>query len=214
MKVLAVEQGSPEWHDVRLGIPTASQFDRLITPKTHQPSASATGYRNELLAAWLLGHPIEFGSSGWMDRGTSMEAEARRWYEFDRDTDVETPGFILRPDGKVGGSPDGLVGSDGGLEIKCLAVQNHVGYLVGDDPDYIGQVQGYMYLTGRQWWDVLLYNPDLPKVVKRVERDEKYITALMKALDSFVEDLDRCKERLREHKRPPPNKPEPFWAPY
>lgn len=200
MKILDVKQGSDEWMLARLGLPTASQFDRLLTPKKREPAAARHKYRAELVTEWLLGQPIEWGSSIWMDRGTGLEDEARRWYEFDRDVQVHRTGFIARDDGQTGGSPDGLVGDEGGLEIKCPGALQHVQYLLGDDLEHVGQVQGYMYLTDRAWWDVLSYNPALPPVVHRVLRDEKYIAALTPVLDEFVKQLEADKSRLAEHR--------------
>lgn len=200
MKIIECEQGTIQWTLSRLGLPTCSQFDRLVTPRTRKPSGARPKYRAELLAEWLLGQPLDDGSSSFMERGTDMEDRARRWYELQYDVDVQQVGFILRDDGACGGSPDGLVGDDGGLEIKCPNAVNHVQYMLGDDPDYIGQVQGSMYLTDRAWWDVLSYNPDLPPVVNRVERDEDYIKALVPVLDEFIIALTRDKLRLAKHK--------------
>jgi hypothetical protein len=209
MILLDVVQGSPAWEACRLGLPTASRYDEILTPKTLKASASAPKYRNQLLAEWLCGYAIDFGGkSGFMDRGTEMEPEARAWYEFDRGCDVTVAGFVLRDDGETGGSPDGLVDEDGGIEIKCPAIHTHIGYLL--DPaslvaEYKGQTQGYMYLTGRAWWDVVSYNPQLPKVVQRIERDEEYISALDRALGVFIQFLNEAKEQLREHKLPTPD---------
>lgn len=196
MKVIDCVQGSAEWQDARIGIPTASQADCLLTPKTRKPSTQSVAYRNRLLAEWLTGYPLEPPTTLWMDRGVEMEAKAREFYEFHRDVEVEQVGFCLRDDRLFGGSPDGLVGEDGGLEIKCPALHTHVGYLLGAGPDYLGQVQSYLYLTGREWWDVVSYNPDLPPAVIRVERDVEYIEALTKALDVFCADLAEQKEKL------------------
>lgn len=202
---LDVEQGSPEWLNARLGIPTASKYDEIITPKTLKPSASAAKYRNQLLAEWLLGHPIDWGgSSAFMERGTEMEPQARRFYEMHNDVDVEVVGFVLRSDERTGGSPDGLVGEDGGVEIKCPAIHTHIGYML--DPSsfaaaYRGQVQGYMYLTDRAWWDLLSYNPELPHVQVRIERDPEYIEALDKALASFLSDLATAQAQLEPHRK-------------
>ena len=114
-------------------------------------------------------------------------------------------GFVLRDDGEVGGSPDRLVGEDGGLEIKNPAMHTHIGYLL-DPPslvaDYAPQVQGYLYLTGRAWWDVLSYNPDLPPLVARVEPDAAFQAALDGALDTFLSELRDAKELLAEYRNP------------
>lgn len=201
MIALDVEQGSTPWMDARLGIPTASCYDQLMTPKSMKPSTSRFGYRNRLLAEWLLGYAVDWGGNGWTERGQSMEAEARAWYEFERDVEVQAAGFVLRDDEQTGGSPDGLVGEDGGVEIKCPALHTHIGYLIGDDPDYAHQVQGYMYLTGRAWWDVVSYSPILPKSIVRVERDEEHIAAFTKILDDFIADLNRHKDRLAHYRR-------------
>lgn len=204
MKILKVEQGSPEWEFARLGIPTASRFDSLLTPKTLKASTQAEKYLDELLAAYLLGQPLEWGSSGFMERGTEMEAEARKWYEFTYDVEVETVGFVTRDDGLVGGSPDGLVGADGILEIKCPGALKHVSYMRGTHPDHRGQTQGYMSLTDRKWCDILSYHPDLPPVVFRTERDEAYLSALNPILTRFVERLEMAKKKFADKRVPRP----------
>ena len=213
MKTHDVEQGSLEWMTARLGMPTASQFDRLLTPKTRKPSGGRARYRAELLGEWVLGQAIEWGSSLWTERGTELEDEARRWYELQGDIEVERVGFVTRDDGKVGCSPDGLVLDDGGLEIKCPAIVQHVQYYLGDEPDYIGQVQGSMYLTGRTWWDFLSYNPALPPVLHRIPRDDEYIETLVPVLDEFIERLDEEKERLKEFRVVRPWHTEDFHTP-
>ena len=78
MKIHDMEQGTLEWMTIRIGIPTASRFDSLLTPKTRKPSGGRPRHRAELLAEWLLGQPLEWGTSAWMDRGTEMEGEARK----------------------------------------------------------------------------------------------------------------------------------------
>jgi hypothetical protein len=195
-----VVQGSLEWMATRLGIPTASRYDELLTPKTRKPAAARHKYRAELVAEWLIGQPLEWGSTIWMERGTEMEDEARSYYQLQADVEVQRTGFISRADGLTGGSPDGLVGADGGLEIKCPGALQHVRYLLGEDPEYVGQVQGYMYLTDRAWWDVISYNPALPPVIHRVHRDEDYLAALVPVLDEFIGEVERDKARLAEHK--------------
>lgn len=204
MKILNVQQGSPEWLRARLGIPTASQVDRLLTPAKLKISSQATLYRNQLLAEWLCGYPIDWGGqSAFMERGTDMEPEARAFYELQRDVEAQTVGFVLRDDGLFGGSPDSLVGKDGGLEIKCPALHTHVGYLLDPaalEAEYRGQVQAYLYLTGRAWWDLIAYNPELPAVVRRIERDEAYIAALDAVLEVFLAELAQARTVLEPHR--------------
>lgn len=204
MKILNIEQGSPEWMDARLGIPTASAYDKIITPKTLKPAKGDT-YRNQLLAEWLLGYAIDWGTSNaWTERGRDLEAEARAFYELTRDVEVAPVGFVARDDGKTGGSPDGLIGEDGGLEIKCPAIHTHVGYMLNPSllsGEYRCQVQGYLYLTGRGWFDLMSYCPGLPEVLIRVPRDEVFMKAFEPALAAFLADLDTAKERLAEHRQ-------------
>lgn len=208
MRTVDVVQGSPEWAMGRLGIPTASRFDNILTPKTRKPSGSRLAYRSELLAEWLLNQPLEWGSSAWTERGRDMEDEARRWYAMSRDVDVVKPGFIFRDDGLVGGSPDGLVGEDGGLEIKCLGPAHHVQHLIACEPEHVGQIQGYLYLTGRTWWDLLYYHPDLPKEVVRVDRDEEYLAAFVPVLDEFIAALEKDKQTYAPYRVLRPWSPE------
>lgn len=204
MIVLDCVQGSPEWERARLGKPTASAYDRIITPSTLKLSKQAVGYRNQLLAEFILDCPIDWcGQDGWMERGKEMEPEARAYYAMQFDREVTPVGFVLRDDERTGGSPDGLVDEDGGLEIKCPAIHTHIGYMLNPESlaaAYRGQMQGYLYLTGRAWWDILSYNPELPHVCVRVERDEAYIEALDKALNEFLDDLYACREKLAPHR--------------
>lgn len=200
MIVLDVQQGTPQWERARLGIPTASGYDQIITPKTLKPSAQSTGYRNKLLAEFFFNAPIQWGNgSGFMERGKGMELEAAHWYEMQNNVDTKVVGFVMREDRKTGGSPDRLVGDDGVLEVKCPALHTAIGYLLEPTAlaaEYRAQTQGYLYLTGRDWADIISYCPGLPTVVQRVEKDQQYLDAFVPALDAFIADLDACKERL------------------
>jgi hypothetical protein len=194
-----VPQGSPEWVTARLGIPTASNFHRIITSKTQMPSASANGYMNELLAELMLGVPMNDAETQWMQRGRELEPEAVSFYEFQTGCKTESVGLCLRDDRLVGCSPDRLIGADGGLEIKCPAAKTHIGYLLGSPTDdYVAQVQGAMYITGAKWWDLLSYNPEMPPALVRVERDSAFIDALDDYLGKFLAKLSIAKVRLSE----------------
>lgn len=197
MIIIDCEQESPEWIEARLGIPTASNFHRILTPKTGKLSASADGYAYELIAEDMLGHPLDESESQFMTRGSSLERDAFAFYEYTRDVETQKVGTILRDDARVGCSPDRLVGDDGGLEIKCPSAKVHVGYMLGHDADaYRCQVQGAMWLTGRAWWDWLSYNPELPPVLIRFERDEEFIEKLARVVDQFAAYLDECRGKL------------------
>ena len=194
---LDVEQGSDEWIQARLGIPTASQFHRIITPKTLKLSQSADGYAYELLAEEILGHPIDEAESMFMSRGSQMERDAVKFYEFTQGVQTERAGFILRDDRLVGCSPDRLVGADGGLEIKCYSAANHVAAMLNAEAEKAKcQIQGGLWITGREWWDRLSYNPEMQSVITRSYRDEKFITVLADAVNQFVEFLAVCGKKL------------------
>ena len=201
MRILDCKQGSPEWLESRLGIPTASNFDKVLTPKTRTPSASIPKYVAKLTAEWFLGVPLDEAESGFMQRGTDMESKAVRYYEFERNVDVQPVGLCLRDDGRVGASPDGLVGDEGGLEIKCLSAEKHMGILLGHDTDdYLCQVQGGLYVTGRKWWDLLAYHPVFPSLIVRFERDEEFMAAFGPALAGLLARLDEAKARFKDEK--------------
>lgn len=203
MKILTMPQGSAEWALARLGIPTASQADKLLTPKKLEPSASAKKYMLTLLAEWLVGYPMENAGNGFTDRGTDMEAEARCAYELMQDVEVRQVGFLLRDDGKFGGSPDGLVGDEGGVEIKCPALTTMIGYHLNPATfadEYRGQCQALMYVSGRAWWDQFAYNPQLPAILHRHERDERYMAALDVAIAALWADMDAAREQLEPYR--------------
>lgn len=199
MKIVPVVQGSQAWLDARVGVLTASNMDRIISPKQRKPSAQATKLCYEMLAEKVLGRSLSDASSGFMQRGTEMEAEARAWYEFERDVDVEQVGLVLRDDERVGCSPDGLVGEDGGLEIKCPSAAVHLGYLVdGPGDDYYCQVQGSLWVTGRKWWDLTSFCPGFPTVCVRFQRDAEFIAALEECAEAFLKRFDEYEARLRD----------------
>jgi len=191
MKIIDCVQMTPPWFSARRGVPTASEFSKLLTPVTLQPSQSADKYIYELIAEQLgTDPPIEanFISVAMRD-GIEYEAEARRWYAMERDCDVQQVGFCLTDDGRFGASPDGLVGTEGGLELKVPKTKTHVGYVLngaGVPPEYIAQVHGNLIVTGRQWWDFMSYCREAPdrSFIVRVTPDS-YTTRLREAMESF-----------------------------
>ena len=198
MIILNDEQGSPEWLASRLGRPSASMFGKLITG-SGKPSSSAEFYINEMIAERLTGRSKPFFTNEHMERRTALEPEAREAYEFITDFEVVETGFILDDSEEFGCSPDGLVVDHSlGLEIKCPSDSVHVSYLrAGKVPaKYYQQVQGCMWITGRDWWDFMSYHPEMPHLLVRAHRNKKYIEAMAEQVEAAVETIVKETERL------------------
>lgn len=188
MKIINCKQGTPEWFAARAGKVTASNADRIITP-TGKLSAQADGLINEMIAETLMaGAPqgVEQWASKAMQYGIDTEPVARAWYSFSLDVDVEQVGFCVSDCGRFGCSPDGLVGDDGGLELKCPQAQTHIGYLRAGclPPAYVAQVHHSLIVTGREWWDFVSYCVGLPEFRIRVTPGP-YTGQLREALEQF-----------------------------
>lgn len=192
MKIVNCEQRSDEWFEARRGIPTASSFDKIITT-TGSPSKQAQGYLYTLAAERVSGtYEMSFLSAA-MEEGVRREEEARAVYSMLKETEVDQVGFCLSDSEKYGCSPDGLVGNDGMIEIKNPTGKVAVEYLLNRKvpTQYIQQIQGQLLVTGRQWCDFFSYYPGLPPLIIRVGRDEEFIAALSKELESFCDQLDK-----------------------
>jgi hypothetical protein len=202
MRIIDAEQGSPEWRKARVGIPTASCFDQIVTPKKGELSKSAGKYLARLVAEWFYGEPFDNGETAFMERGTGLEGEAADWYSLVYDADLEQFGLCLRDDIDAGCSPDRLVRASSGIvEIKCPAAVTQVGYLLNGAPDdYRCQIQGQLWITERDWVDLCCWHPTLPKVVKRFGREEAFIETMGDAVAQFCDDLARAKETLADEK--------------
>ena len=212
----AVEQNTPEWIALRLGIPCSSEFSKIITPKTRKLSAQAPGLMYRLIAEWMTGKPVENAGiqTEWMDRGQLLEDAAVAAYENLMEVETTPGGFCTTDDGMVGCSPDRLIGEDGDCEIKCPLIHTMVGYaLTGDlGEDYMTQLQGRMMITGRKYVDIFAFHPRLILPPLRVPRNEEFITELRTALDVFVKLM--LEKRLElERKYGPFMRPEPEAEP-
>src|SRR6516164_2399981 len=152
-----------------------------------------------LIAERILQRKIEFYKSPAMERGLIVEAEAADWYEFDQDVTVERVGFITDDDHTVGCSPDRLVGDEGLLEIKAPLPQTQVEYWLSGEINerFRPQLQGQLYVSQRSWVDIVCWHDLLPKLVKRVEPDEKFIKALDRELQMFNFFIERVTEKIR-----------------
>ena len=197
MRIDQNEQGSFEWLAARLGIPSASMFAKIVTTKGAW-STSADTYINQLVAERLTGEREEVFQSHHMIRGTELEPDARDLYSLMTNSEVIEVGFCLHDTLAAGCSPDGLIGEDGGLEIKCPAPSTHVEYLRGGvlPSKYKQQVMGCLWITGREWWDFVSYHPTMKPLIVRVERDEEYIAALEKCVTKAVNLIDENVEKF------------------
>ncbi len=188
-----------DWERARLGIPTASNFDRILSPKKLAPSSQQQAYLYQLVAERLIGLPVVDASTPWMERGTELEASARAYYELTTGTEVKPCGLAVLDNGKVGASPDGLISNVGALELKCPAVQTHIGYLLDGPGDaYRLQMQGQMWVSGLDWRfvDFLSFCPGLPPVLIRVKRDDEAQDALSETLPNFWARRDEAHARI------------------
>lgn len=197
-------QTGDTWRRLRLGKPTASGFDRIVTPTGKVSTGKGrTTYLHELAAEAITGTIRAEYISEAMIAGQEREAKAKAWYAASTGADVQTVGFI-EDDRGWGCSPDGLVGADGGIEIKCPQRTQFVAALLADDPafDYMPQIQGCLWVTRRDWWDFVLYTdePGLPKLIRRIEPDPRWQSALDEAIPAFVADLAAMIETIRSMK--------------
>jgi hypothetical protein len=173
-----------------MGVPTASCFDKIVTPAKGELSKSSRAYAQYLVAETLLREPLEPERPDpyWIAWGKLHEPMAAQQYAFTTDTEIETVGFVTTDDGRVGCSPDRLIiGERGAVEIKCPAPQTHMGYLIdGPGLDYKCQFQGQMAVAELAFVDFYSFHPSLPPVLIRIERDEPFITKMSAALTEFL----------------------------
>jgi hypothetical protein len=196
MKIIECEQGSPEWIKARCGVPSASSFDKIITTKG-EPSKQRTKYLWQLAGETVTGIPEESYSNANMERGKIVEAEARQLYELISGQTVLQVGFCLAEG--YGASPDGLVATEGLLELKSPIMATHVGYLLENTlpMDYWQQLQGQLLVTGRKWVDFFSYYPGLRPLLIRVVPDDKFQRALKIELELFCSELKEVVAKIR-----------------
>lgn len=212
MIIHRVDQGSPEWHALRCGIPTASEFGKIITPKTLKLSKQADDYMYRLLGEWMTGRAQQTIETEFMQIGKDLEERAVRAYCFQRECEVEQVGFVTTDDGRFGCSPDRLVkGGRRGVEIKThpQAIGVHVESMIKREMDdsHKAQVQGCIWICEADGWDLESYTEELPAVIVRVDRDEKFIAALKTELDKFSEQMEVLRVRLTQEYGPFERKP-------
>jgi len=200
-KVFNFEQGSVSWFEARLGKPTASEFHRIMdTGFNYRKGEMPYTFLCEKVAEKWRGEPLPGFAGSWeTDQGKIREvADARPWYELEYDCDVQQVGFIETDDGRCGCSPDGLIGDEGGIEIKCPEPIAHTKYLLsGELPSaYIQQVHGSLFVTGRKWWKFLSYRREFPPLLITIERDEQIMAKIAESLTRFYGFFDEAIKQL------------------
>lgn len=192
-------QGSEGWFLERCGCATASEFSSVLAKGQGKTRAA---YLRKVVTERLTGKPSESYSNGHMIRGQIQEPFARLAYEAATGEPVEEAGFIKHATMMAGCSPDGLIGTKGGGEFKCVipTVQLET-WLGGEYPsEHKAQVQGNLWITGREWWDFCSYSPDMPThlrlYVYRVPRDEVFIGILEREVVKFLQEVDAMVDRL------------------
>ena len=200
-------QSSIEWLMERCGKVTASRFkDVIVTLKSGKPGAEREKYLWETVIERLTGKPKEHFTNDAMAWGTEQEVFARIDYEARTGAFGTETGFIEHPTIDLcGGSPDGLVDDDGGIEIKCPwnSAIHLATWLNGMPEEHMAQVQGLMWITGRQWWDFVSYDPRLQDAglslyIQRIPRDEEFIQAMSEKIVGFQVDADALLSELRK----------------
>lgn len=250
-RVITCEQGSPEWHQARAGVITASMFkvarqkvgglderqskyvEAIRSGKSELAARTIAGYKNaptsetvqraiagekvgelsetaknyafRVAFERISGEPMDEGFETYaMSRGHELEPEARREHQILEGVVVERAGFVCTEDYAFGASADGLIGTKGGAEYKCFMspVSLRPVLMLNDVSDVIDQVQGCMWITGREWWHLGFYCPalrsiDYPLHLVRLKRDDNYIAAMEKDLIEFKAEVDAQERALR-----------------
>jgi hypothetical protein len=203
MRLIECDQGSEAWLAARAGIATASCFSAILAKIKSGEAAERRNYRARLVVERLTGKPVSGFTTSAMRQGTEREPLARDAYMVQTGNFVQQIGLALHDELEAGASPDGLIDTDGGLELKCPELASHLEYLrLKTEPAiYTPQIQGCMWITGRQWWDFASFNPDFPPhlqlVIRRVERDDIYIAGLALAVEVFMNEVRAEVEEIR-----------------
>lgn len=193
---LPIEQGSPEWFEQRRGKVTASRIADIMAKTKSGYSTSRQNYLMQLLCERLTGKVEESFKSSAMQRGNDLEPEARNWYQLETGEIVEQISFIDHPNiDDAGASPDGLVGNEGLIEIKCPNTATHIETLRSKKPSdrYYKQMQWQMACTGRKWCDFVSFDNRLPDNLAyfcvRIDRNEEAIAEIEAEVNKFLEEL-------------------------
>lgn len=193
-EVFDVEQGSEDWHKLRLGVPTASHFGDILAQGEGKMRRT---YLYNLAGERVSGLPAEDFVNEYMNRGRRMEPQARASYEMTHDVEVAIVGFVKR--GRVGASPDGEIGTAGGVEFKSVTPKLLIPRILTNSPppsEHLPQCHGEIWVCEWEWCDLSLFWPGFPEVIFRIHREEDYIRWMADQVDRFCDELEALVRRL------------------
>ena len=201
---MSAAQGTAAWLAERCGCATTSRYSGILATIKNGEAATRKNYRAQLVAERLTGIPAESSQSKEMLWGTEQEPYARMAYEARTGLLVVEQGFIKHPACEwAGASPDGFVGDDGGVEFKCPNTATHIDALLKGMPSgHIPQIQGCMWVCGRQWWDFVSFDSRMPEKLQlytqRIVRDDVYIAKLAAEVQTFLAEVEATRKQLME----------------
>ncbi len=203
MKIHNFEQRSSEWYEIRKGKMTASNAQAI-----GNCGKGLESYILQVMSEYYEMTPEEKYTNSQLERGIELEEQARDIYEMLNNAKVEQVGFI-EGDEYSGCSPDGLIGEDGGLEIKCHNNLTHFKLLLDKkiDSGYLWQIQMNLFITGRKWWDYMAYNPNFKEnmFIERVEPDAEMFDKIKKGLELGKYRINEIKNKYGENSKPKGN---------
>jgi putative phage-type endonuclease len=199
-----IDQSTQDWHDIRRGVITTSHFAAIMANYPKPFGNPAHEYAMKVALESVTGVTIDTFQSADMAHGIEFEPIAREAYETDRFQSVSNGGFWLSSCGRIGSSPDGLVGDDGLIEIKCPKWNTHFSLIAsgGYNTAYRWQIQGQLFLTGRKWCDFVSFCPDFPDhkmlYICRVEASIEDQIAMNRRLSDFIDLVDEYKSKISQ----------------
>ncbi|WP_254492220.1 lambda exonuclease family protein [Bartonella sp. B1099] len=202
-----MEQRTAEWFQARLGKVTASNVYNVLSKTAKgMPTSKYEDYKIKLMTERLTEEISQSYITPAMQWGIEHEEDALREYEFIYDTEVTRCGFIQHPTIQMAGaSPDGFIGEDGLVEVKCPQPPNHLRFFIDSNikPEYLAQMQFQMACTGRKWCDFISYDPrfvgrssDFRMKIKRIHRDEEQIEQINQAVEIFLAEIEQEMQKI------------------
>lgn len=197
--ITSIEQGSPEWLSLRIGLVTCSELECLLVNGKGEAGfgVAAFTYMDQLIGERITGEAAELPfSTRATERGKEYELLARNLYQIREEVEVEEVAIILNHG--MGYSPDGLIGANGLTEIKSKLPKFQVGVILADEvpKEHVAQCQGGLYVSEREWIDFVSYWKGMPLFVKRMYRDEAYIAKIAERVATFNELLEARMDRV------------------